>query len=154
MILPIIPIFILEDDKDDVQFIDQAFKMSDIKNYEFFYNPKEFFALFNDNVPIAIIDGRLPGMNGEEALERVLNVNKKCRVIMMSGVVTAEAALNFWNMGAKNFVEKKPGWETRLAKYTKFHVQEVESEIAEEQYRKRQEEILRKEIRNLWKKNV
>ena len=128
---PAIIVFGLEDDIDDTFFIKEAFLKLGIQEYEFFSDPAEFFAVFNEDIHVAVVDFNLPGMNGQEVLDRILRINKSCRVVIISGNITNEMTVQLSLSGAKDCVVKQRGWEVKLAKIVKGHIEAAQNDIME-----------------------
>lgn len=134
MMQKLIPVLGIEDDRDDVEAMSQALDRADIPDYYFFPEAKEFFAVFNENYRVIIIDLNLPGMNGQEILDKVLKICKKCRAIIISGVVTQELWMRLQIVGAKDFIIKKGNdWAKDLAVIVKKQLELAKAEIEEEE---------------------
>lgn len=131
----LIPAYAIEDDLDDVKSMTEAFDKEGEIDYQFFKDAKEFFHVFNENVWIVVIDYNLPGMNGQQILDRVLQINPDCHGIIISGVITPEMEVRLGLSGAKDCIEKKRGWEAKLAVAIKRNIELVTPKI-----RKRQED--------------
>src|SRR5581483_7344155 len=52
---------------------------------------------------MAFLDIRLPGMDGLAALPRLLQVNPRLRVVMMTAYQTVESVVNAMKLGAVDF---------------------------------------------------
>ena len=55
---------------------------------------------------IVVLDVRLPGMSGLEALRRLRTVDDTCAVIMMTAYATVEEAVEALKQGAQEFIKK------------------------------------------------
>lgn len=138
----LIPAYAIEDDLDDVKSMTEAFDKEGEIDYHFFNNPKEFFSVFNEDVYLVVVDYNLPGMNGQEILDKVLQINPDCHAIIISGVITLEMATRLGLSGAKDCIEKRKGWESRLATAIKRNIELVTPKIHKrEQDRKALREI-------------
>lgn len=128
---PTIIVFGLEDDAEDTELMTRAFKGLGITDVEFFSDPEEFFHCFTPDIHVAVVDYNLPGMNGQEVMDKIFRINKSCKVTIMSGALTNEMMANLVFSGAKGCVEKKDGWETKLAELVKGHIEATHLDLAE-----------------------
>lgn len=70
-------------------------------------NGKDAVALYPDSHPdIVLMDLLMPGMTGIEAAEKILAVDKKARIIVVSSMGYKEIVEKALSMGAKEFVVK------------------------------------------------
>lgn len=130
----ILPVFGVEDDKDDAESIVEAFKSEGIHDYQFFPEPGEFFAVFNENVPVIVIDYNLPSMNGQQVLDKARKINRTVKAILMSGVITPEMSARLGVSGASDFVVKTGNsWQKELAMKVKRQLSFASDEMAEKQ---------------------
>ena len=128
-------IFGLEDDRDDQESIIEAFKEEQLFHYEFFADIKEFLHVIkrSPKARVVVLDYNLPGGTGQEVLDELKKlIGSKLKATIISGIITNEMTVQLALSGAKDCVEKKPGWTQRLAKIVKRHVEDAETEIAKE----------------------
>src|SRR4051812_41174982 len=102
----IVPFYGVEDDPDDTDLIKEECKKIGITDYEFFGESKEFFAVFNKNIPVIVLDYNLPGTNGQQVLDKARKINPTVRAILISTVITDEMQARLIMSGAKDFVVK------------------------------------------------
>lgn len=146
---PALLVFAIEDDLDDTKFLQEAFNRVGIVDYEFFPNSGEFFAVFNEHVPVVVVDLNLPGMHGLDVLRKIKKINERCKVIAASGVITNEMTVQLSLSKADGIVVKEKGWETRLAKMVLNFLEE-----AYEEFEARANSLTEyKEIKGLLKRN-
>lgn len=142
----ILPVFGVEDDREDSESIIEAFKEEGIHDYFFFPEPGEFFAVFSEHVPVIVIDYNLPLMNGQEVLDKAKRINKGVKAILISGVITLEMSARLSISGAVDFVVKSTrGWQRELAIKVKKQLNIAAEELEEKQR-------FRSEIKNLLSK--
>ncbi len=55
---------------------------------------------------LAVLDLRMPGKSGLELLRKLLQLNPKCRIIMLSGFGSIPASIDAVRAGAVNFLSK------------------------------------------------
>jgi DNA-binding NtrC family response regulator len=63
---------------------------------------------------IILLDLKMPGMSGMEALEKLKEVAPKADVVMMTGYATVESAVDAMKLGAIDYI-KKPFTNRELA---------------------------------------
>jgi len=70
-------------------------------------NPRQALALIHENTfGVVVSDLRLPGMNGVELLEHVLDVDPETVVIIMTGYASVQSAVDALKKGAYDYVIK------------------------------------------------
>jgi len=60
----------------------------------------------NKNLEVIVLDIKMPGMDGIEALEELKKVSPLIEVIMLTGNATIESAINAMKLGAYDFIMK------------------------------------------------
>jgi DNA-binding NtrC family response regulator len=71
-----------------------------------FLTPEECLNNINQNPDIVTIDYMLPGMNGEELLEKIKNYNDAIQCIMVSGQEKIDVVINTYKKGAVDYIIK------------------------------------------------
>src|SRR5688572_9935272 len=134
----LIPVLGIDDDRDDVELMSHALNSADIPDYHFFPEAGEFFAVFNENYRVIIIDLNLPGMNGQAVLNKVRKICEKCRAIVISGIITQDRWMELQIIGAVDFVIKKGSdWANKLAHKVKEQLALAQEELEEEDRKRR-----------------
>lgn len=106
----------LEDNGDEID-ITRKFLIRHGIDCDFFDNREDFFAAFNKNVHMAIIDLNLGKgiQEGIEILQIIKRINKYCYTIAMSAFVLADPVIELRDSGTDRFVNKnKPGYLDNL----------------------------------------
>ena len=86
-------------------------------------------AIAQNPFPIALLDIRLPDVNGMSLLELILNQQPDCTVLMMTGQATVEAAVGALKKGAYDYLAKPFRTELLLLKLERlFHLKQIEAE--------------------------
>jgi DNA-binding NtrC family response regulator len=70
----------------------------------------------NRNTDVVILDVKMPGMNGIEALERIRKLFPLVEVIMLTGHATVESAIEGMKLGAFDYLMKPCEVEQLMAK--------------------------------------
>ena len=73
------------------------------------------------NLDIVILDMRLPGMNGMEALKGIKQISPLTEVIMLTGQATVKAAMEAITMGAFDYMTKPMGIDELIYKMEDAH---------------------------------
>jgi DNA-binding NtrC family response regulator len=63
-----------------------------------------------------VLDMAMPGMNGIETLEKLLEINQDLQVILLTGQATLEQAATAIRVGALDLLEKPADLDTLVAK--------------------------------------
>lgn len=70
-------------------------------------SPSQTLHLFAErNFDVAVLDLRMPGMNGLELLQKLKESDVDCEFIMLSGEASVEAAVTAMKQGAYDFLQK------------------------------------------------
>lgn len=111
--------YVLEDDADIIELLDQLFKMNGFVDYVFFNESEKFVLNLNERVHICVIDYSLGGkMNGIDILKIVLSQNPWCKVIMVTGNMNPKIVIDFVNNGGFRFIPKnEPDFNNSLVTY-------------------------------------
>ena len=91
-----------------------------------------------------LLDVRMPGRNGLEALEEALNVNKTLKIVVMSGHADVAMAVMALKKGALDFIEK-PFQASELLKV----IGRLNTQIQDEKHASFQTGALRQKIEKL-----
>lgn len=87
-------------------------------------------------VDIALIDYKMPGMDGLETIEKITHTDPDTVTILMTGFPTIESSVKAMKLGASNYILKP------------FKLEEVKMAVTKAQ----QEHLLRQEMKNLRKR--
>ncbi|MDZ7700115.1 MAG: sigma-54 dependent transcriptional regulator [Deltaproteobacteria bacterium] len=86
----------------------------------------EALSLFErEPIHLVLLDYRMPGLQGDQVLERMKGINPTVRVIMISAYGDVDTAVTTMKLGAHEFIEKPVDLSALLTK-----IQEVEQHIA------------------------
>lgn len=145
--------YVLEDDADIIELLDQLFKMNGFVDYVFFKESEKFVLDLNERVHICVIDYSLGGkMNGIDILKIVLSQNPWCKVIMVTGIVNPRVVIDFVNNGGFRFIPKNdPEFNNSLVTYMQEAIAIVKMQLDTHQELKNfyEELKLRKEKKSM-----
>ncbi|MEZ0328838.1 MAG: sigma-54 dependent transcriptional regulator [Dissulfuribacterales bacterium] len=82
----------------------------------------------NNSVSLVLLDHKMPGMTGDEVLERIVAINPLIKAIMITAYGEVGTAVRVMQLGAMDFLEKPVDLSLLLQK-----IQGVEGELAVEQ---------------------
>ncbi len=104
-----IRILLLEDNPDDVFLVERELKKNDFDFYLHHVETEREFrdALDNHHWDLILADYNLPGFGGPRALEIVRDEQPDLPLVLMSGEVEVEEALQAINKGACDFIQKQ-----------------------------------------------
>jgi DNA-binding NtrC family response regulator len=87
-----------------------------------------------------VLDFAMPGMNGIETLQALLETNPDLQIILLTGQGTVQTAVEATKLGAMDFLEKPTDIDTLLAKIRKARSKRLE--LAEQRTESEIEDIL------------
>ena len=104
---------------DEVDFVDVLAERLEARDLDVFKanSGEAALALAEERTFDAIVlDMAMPGMNGIETLERLLEINPDLQVILLTGRATLEQAATAIRIGALDLLEKPAEIDTLVAK--------------------------------------
>ena len=112
------PLIMLVD--DEIEFVETVAKRLDAKNIKVIKAFEGETCLeklkANPGLDVVVLDVKMPGMDGLEALGKIKALSPLTEVIMLTGHGTIEAAIDAMRMGACDFLKKPCDFETLLEK--------------------------------------
>lgn len=125
-------LFALEDDEADLIRLRRILEESIVAEFQMFDNKHKFLEKFHKHVHIAIIDHSLDDdTTGLEIMQRVLEINRLCYVIIVSGNRNPNLVIEYFHEGARKYVFKDdPKFEEKLKSYINKAYQKFEDIIA------------------------
>ena len=98
---------IVEDSQDDAALIERALQTFGIKKRSIVDSAEDALAfLANQTCDVALVDYRLPGMNGLQLLERIRDLSPETLIIMVSGCRDERVAASAMKLGAADYMAK------------------------------------------------
>lgn len=117
---------------DEVPFVKTMAKRLDKRNIKTImaYSAEEGLEKLkeNTNLDVIVLDIKMPGMDGIEALKEIKTVSPLVEVIMLTGHATIELAIEAMKLGAHDFLMKP------------FDIEELVAKMEEAAEKKRQHE--------------
>ncbi len=104
-----VKIFVVDDDPFLGNLIKTSLEKMETIEVTHFLTPDECLNNLNQNPDIVTIDYLLPGMNGEELLEKIKNHNEAIQCIMVSGQEKIDVVINTYKKGAVDYIIKNEG---------------------------------------------
>jgi two-component system, NtrC family, response regulator AtoC len=101
-----VKIFVVDDDPFLGNLIKTSLEKMESVEVTHFLTPEECLANLSQNPDIITIDYLLPGMNGEELLEKIKNYNDAIQCIMVSGQEKMDVVINTYKKGAVDYIIK------------------------------------------------
>jgi len=101
-----VKIFVVDDDPFLGNLIKTSLEKMETVVVTHFLTPEECLNNLNQNPDVVTIDYLLPGMNGEELLEKIKNYNDAIQCIMVSGQDKIDVVLNTYKKGAVDYIIK------------------------------------------------
>jgi DNA-binding NtrC family response regulator len=144
-------VFGLEDDLDDQESIIEAFRDEQLFNYEFFADIAEFMHVIKQTpkARVVVLDYNLPGGTGQEVLDELKGLIPNLKATIISAIITNEMAVQLALSGAKDCVVKIKGWENKLAKIVKRHVEQAEIELETERLQEEEKNKANETVKTL-----
>lgn len=105
--------------------------------------PEVFGKLSAQNIPVIVLDVKMPGMSGIEILKKIKKHFPLVQVIMLTGVPTVGCAADSLKIGALNYLIKPVDFEELLREIEEAHAQ---GQRLEQKIRKTQFEVLKQNL--------
>jgi DNA-binding NtrC family response regulator len=94
---------------DEVKFLQSIAKRLELKDFDVATasNGKEAIELAeNGRFDVAIVDFKMPGMDGDQVLKKLKENHKHLEIIMLTGHATIDSAVECTKLGAFKYLEK------------------------------------------------
>lgn len=99
-------IVIIDDESDILNMIERYLSRDGEYKVRTFNNPINAIASLPKDTDLILLDIMMPQMNGLDALPKLLEVNPKAKVLMMTAYSTLDKVLNAHRHGATDYVMK------------------------------------------------
>jgi len=116
-----INILIVDDEEDFLRSISKSLEVRDFNVIAVNRGEKAITAARENPIDIALVDLKMPGMNGEETLLALKKENQWIEVVILTGHGTIESALSCKDGGAYSFLQKPCELDTLLETLVKAY---------------------------------
>lgn len=115
----VLPVYILEDDLFFCQLlkvqVEKFFQANQLTGEIFtFSNGEDFLKQYNGKASLIFLDYLLGDENSEEVLKKIYEVNKKQKVVMLSGQDDGSTTLRLIRMGIRHYIIKDDDYINNL----------------------------------------
>lgn len=128
--------FVLDDDKDLLQLMEELIKKNGITNYKLFTHHEEFMQAITDDIHVCVIDHFLTGgLTGIHICHEIKRRNKDSFVIVMTGQRSFDVAIEYLNTCANRYIDKgKDNYLQLFEEYMNVGLKVAKERIIELQY--------------------
>ena len=123
-----IRILIVDDEKEFVETLAERLRTRDFHVTEAFSGDEALEKLKEYNFDVTILDVRMPGMDGIEALRAIKKLKPLTEVLMLTGHGTVETAIEGMKIGAYDFLLKPCEMDVLLDKINKAYERKANQE--------------------------
>ena len=123
-----IRILIVDDEKEFVETLAERLRTRDFHVTEAFSGNEALEKLKEYNFDVTILDVRMPGMDGIEALRAIKKLKPLTEVLMLTGYGTVETAIEGMKIGAYDFLLKPCEMDVLLDKINKAYERKANQE--------------------------
>ncbi len=141
----IIKVWVLEDDKEDRELIEEAFINSGIKNYEILEKTSELFNKFKLHLDVMVVDFHLkPDLeDGDRVVQKIKYICNDCYAIIISTLETKKEFIRVIRAHADDYIDKSENnWPDELVKAVKIGMEKVGIALD----RKKREDTIKTEL--------
>jgi DNA-binding NtrC family response regulator len=135
-----IKLLIVDDEIDFLQSIAERLRLKDFDVVAASTGKEAIASAENDLFDVAIVDFRMPGMDGTQVLKALKDRHRYLEIIILTGHATIDSAVESTKLGAFTYLEKpydfeklveviKEACETRLKKkfeHSKEHMEKIQ----------------------------
>ncbi|HLG34221.1 MAG TPA: sigma-54 dependent transcriptional regulator [Bacteroidia bacterium] len=107
-------VFVVEDDEFQGKLMKKSLERIPDAEVHLFSEPEDCLKNLHLNPDVVSIDYYLPGMNGMEMMEKILNYNNAINCIIVSGQEKVEVVLEVYKKGAVDYIMKDDNAVTNL----------------------------------------
>lgn len=99
--------YLIDDDQDFINVIDEYFKLKGVKNYKLYTDPVLMLQEVNGDVAVCIVDYRIStAVTGIDLIKEVKKSNPTCFFIVMSGLLDKNLIAQCVNAGTNKILFK------------------------------------------------
>ncbi|MBI9104855.1 MAG: sigma-54-dependent Fis family transcriptional regulator [Spirochaetales bacterium] len=108
-------LLIADDEPDMISRLRRVFRKKDYELHSALGGTEALKIIDRENINAALIDMRMPGMDGLELLKAIKKIDSKIQVVIMTGFGEIEHAVEAMRLGAVDYIEKPVRNEKLLA---------------------------------------
>jgi len=101
-----INLLIVDDEEDFLNSISKSLRVRDFNVLAVNRGEKAIEAAKNNSIDIALVDLKMPGINGEETLRALKEEHKWMEVVILTGHGTIDSAVECTRLGACSYLQK------------------------------------------------
>ena len=109
-------VLLVDDEADFVEVLAERLEARDLTVFKANSGAAALAFVEEKSFDAIVLDMAMPGMNGIETLERLLEINPDLQVILLTGRATLEQAATAIRIGALDLLEKPAEIDTLVAK--------------------------------------
>lgn len=99
-------ILVVDDEKNIRITLEKALSLADY-SVSTAYNGEEALEILNEKeIPVILLDLKLPGMDGIEVLSEINKLDYETKVIIITGYSSVDSAVETMKMGAVDYLQK------------------------------------------------
>lgn len=115
--MSLVKVMLVDDEVPFVETMAKRLTKRDLSVLQAFSGPEALEKLTQDrDVDIVILDVKMPGMDGIQALKEIKKTHPLVEVIMLTGHATVESAIEGMKMGAYDYLMKPCDMDRLMAK--------------------------------------
>ncbi|CAN2041161.1 Response regulator [Candidatus Magnetomoraceae bacterium gMMP-15] len=133
-----INILIVDDEEQFLESISKTLKVRDFNVIAVNRGQKAIEAATNNPIDIALLDLKMPGMDGEQTLQELKKLHKWMEVVILTGHGTIDSAIECTHLGAYSYLQKPCDLDQLLKALTDAYKKRVmnKNKIEEEKMNK------------------
>ncbi len=137
-----INLLIVDDDREFLATIAERLGMREFNVTTATEGSLAIEAAKNGNFDVAVVDMKMPGMDGMELLQILKKKHKFLEVIILTGYVSIDSAVEATKMGAYSYMEKPYDFEKLLTRLKEAYEARLKKKFEHDQKRMKEIETL------------
>lgn len=119
--------YVLEDDRETLDMIEDLLKANGISDYELFTKSEDMLIHIQGDIVLCVLDYYLDGrLSGLDILKEIKKRNSYSYIIVMSGQANCKIVIDCLNAGANKYIDKnEPDYLNKLIEYMLEGLQEA-----------------------------
>ncbi len=112
-------ILLVDDEQDFIDLLSERLESRDIDVEKSTTGEKAVDKVKDENYDAVVLDLKMPGMDGIEALKKIMEINPEMQIIILTGHATVDKGVKAMKLGALDFIEKPVKMDELLEKINK-----------------------------------